>query len=538
MATEQWNDLYFRHNMEDVGKYPTGGSLSASPDIVPLGSHSVSDPQYMIADDQWSRDLGNSTNASEPNYIYLRGANLSDNDTTGTVSLYYSPGSLLLWPTDPVDPKKGWAKRPLTTSGGDKSIRVTAKAKARFATSEAFRWVPEPIWNDHYCLVARVATKEHENPIPEVGTLTDFGAYISTHPNMAWRNVVTINPAHPVSTTTVNYSQGVQGGLVYLNMRCENVPDGSKISMSCGTPGPDPMIEVKPTTVSNTIGSDGMARFSLTLYSKIPDDWTSDISYTWYSEGKTPLPGMKIFLDPIMPAAYDDRILGAFARPLTAFGIAEESISDASPRTGIRLGSQLMKTPPVAANAASAPTLVVAGTSSLLFSGVGWADRYASIFGGRTANYDIAVHREQVQEVQTETVTLNTAGPATEGGDTPDVVVDTKLESGAYSGRALAVLTVKNIPLGAEVWFKNTDGSVTIAVQPRVVDNSTSFTVTADVDDLPAGYPSTIRSVLRLNGHARPTKPELKFSIQEVPSPAEAAGPKPSKLLGAVTLKP
>jgi hypothetical protein len=539
---QQWDDLYFRHNFDDTGMYPTSGSLSASPDIIPLGSAPVSDPSYLISDGNWGKDYGNSTNASEANYIYLRGQNLSDADVTGAkLYLYYSPASLLLWPSDPLDPKKGWAKNPLQTSNGAKSITVSPKAGARFVTPEGFMWVPQPISNDHYCLVSRVSTDKNPNPVPELGTITDFAVYISEHPDMAWRNVVTINPANPESTTQMNYSQGTEGGDVYLIMRCENVPDGSAVSFSSGTPGPDPMIYMQKTTVVNTVGSDGVPRFSLTLLTNIPANWSSNIAYTWYSEGKNPLPGLKVWFEAIMPTTTDHPVLGSYARPLAEFGIEAPQIG---PTAGIKLGSQLMQTLPVAINSPasrvygeSRRAVPTAETSSVLFSGVSWGQRTSSVFGSSASTFDVAVVREEQSNVVTEVVTLSDATPVQGGDESSDVAVDAAFESGPYTGMTLATLTAKNLPVGCEIWFHNLDGTITIAVAPTKVNNSSKFTVSSTIDDMPAQYAAQIRVSLRLNGNVLPTGAELAFSMIGVVEENTGA-PTPGKVLGTVTLRP
>lgn len=542
MADEQWDDLYFRHNFQDTGIYPTAGTLSASPDIIPLGQSAPSDPQYLIADENWTRDLGASTNADQANYIYLRGRNLGEAETEGRLYLYYSPASLLLWPTDPVNPTKGWATRPLSTSSGEKFQIVKPKAGERFVTREGFRWVPAQINNDHYCLIARVSTERNPNPIPQVGNLTDFAKYISEHPDMAWRNVVTINPSSPTSTNVVNYSQGSQGGDVYLILRCDNVPNGSRVEFSSGTPGPDPMVYMAGT-VQNTDTTQG-PRYSLTLYTNIPANWTSDIAYTWFSENKVPLPGMKIWLDAIMPVDPEHPVLGRYARPLAEFGVAPEAVPHAGPRTGIKLGSSNMQTLPVAVNASEGPGISrrgsADGASSVLFSGVAWSEKHWSIFGTRTSTVDVAVTRDVVSNVEVETVTLTETEQTSAPAQDVDAAVDAVLDTGAYTGEALATLNCLNVPVGSEVWFRNLDGDITIAAPPTKVTNATKFSVATFLDAVPAEYVATIRSMLRLNGNKLPATAELKFAFYEV-LPGERKGteaPKPGKLLGSVTLKP
>jgi hypothetical protein len=347
LGTQQWDDLHFRHNFSDTGRYPTPGVLSASPDIVPLGGNPVSDAQYLIDGVNWRTDFGGATYASEPNYIYLRGENLAAARATGRLYLYHAPASLLLWPTDPLDPSQGWAKRPLRTDRGDQWVEVSAAPGQRFCTREPFRWNPQPGSKQHYALIARIETERHPNPIPETGTITDFAAYLSQHPDLAWRNVTTVNPG-PVMTSTVSYQQGSAAGVIYLCLVCTYVPDGSAVSFSSGTPGPSPIINLKKTAVRNYADPDGVPRFDAILRTRIPAGWSSEISFTWYSEGKTPLPGMCLRFEAIMPVEPDDPLLGAAAAPLADFGIPDGQRGQ-RPRRGIRLGSATMCTPRAAA---------------------------------------------------------------------------------------------------------------------------------------------------------------------------------------------
>jgi hypothetical protein len=536
LATEQWDDLHFRHYLGDTGKYPTSGVLSGSPDIIPLGRVPVADPQYLIDGGNWATDFGGATYASEPNYIYLRGQNLSAGAATGKLYLYYSPASLLLWPTDPLDPSKGWAKHPLKTDRGAQWIDVSAGSSERFCTLEPFRWIPAPIHNDHYCMIARLVTERHPNEIPAVGTLTDFAAYISQHPNMAWRNVVTINPSSAVTTRTVNYSQGSEGGVVYINLNCTYVPDGSAVSFSSGTPGPKPLIHKEKTTVRNEVDDDGVPHFTVTVRTTIPANWTSDISYTWYSEGKTPLGGMEVELDAVMPAYQDDPVLGAVSRPLSDFGIADAMIPADGPRRGIRLGSAIMRTQRVAATGygPNGDKPEPASASSVLFSGVSWAEKHSSIFGNWTDTHDVTVQREDKTDVVTFT---DTATGESGEQQAADATLDARLSTGPYTGPAFAVLTTENVPVGCNVWFRNLDGPVKIAIQPARVDNAAEFTVTAKVASLPADYSAKVRAYLQLEGHDLPPAARLTFSIFELVTAGER-GPVPGKLLGAVTLKP
>jgi len=544
----QWTDLYLRHQFDDTGLYPTNGAQSASPDVIPSGDSPYSDPSQLITDTNWSKDFGNSTNASQANYIYLRGVN--GNTTakkSGKSYLYYSPASLLLWPTDPTDPTKGWSKNPLRTSSGAQYIDVSAEAGKRFNTPEPFQWIPTPISNDHYCLIARLVTADNPNPIPALGTLTDFAAYISQHPNMAWRNVVTINPAQAVSTTSVDYSQGQEGGYVYMNLRCTNAPDGSAVSLNCATPGPNPLIYIPQTEVKNPAGS---SQFAITLYTNIPANFRSNITYSWYSNGKTPLPDMQFVLDPVMPVSSNSPLM-RFARPLEHFGISTAHLKPTEPKHGIRLGSQTMQSPPIAPpgpkvySHGKARSAVGEPTSSIIVTGVSWLERSSSILGSQTAARDVSIQHVPVNDVETQVVTIDTSTP--DPSTKPaDLVLDSDFNNGDHAGDTQVAMTAVGVPTGAEIWFQNQDGSVTIAVAPQRV-TSDPFTVSTFVT-LEANYSVKMQTFLRLNGTVLPSTWNLKFEALAISSDVpEAQRPKPitvvnggphkGTLLGRVTVK-
>ena len=248
----KWKDLYFRNGFGDQGCYPASAAGFHSQDIIPSGPDGpVADPNYYIEDAQWDKDLGQNTYSRVFNYIYLRGQNLGDQATVG-------PGK-------------------------------------RFVSQDPFVWIPERITTGYYCLVGRVVTPAHPNKIPVPRNITSYAAYISNHPNMAWRNVSTINPADRISSRTVQYSQGDEGGEMIVTVVAEEAPLGSQISFSAATKqGANPPLVHAPETIDNEI------KYTLAVTSDIVN-YSTLLTYSWYSKGKTPLAGMKIVLSAIQP---------------------------------------------------------------------------------------------------------------------------------------------------------------------------------------------------------------------------------------------
>ena len=355
MAREQWKDLYLRHNFDDTGLYPIAGSLSASPDIIQAGRQPFADPTQLITENDWKLDAGNAAAAREPNHIYLRGQNLGDKTTEGRLYLYASRPSLLFLPTSPFDPRGRWSQNPIRTSKGAEYVTVNPAAGARFVTSDPFLW-NNYFSDEHYSLISRVVTTANPNPIPEVANLNDFAAYISSRPNLAWHNITAQNPENRQWTMpSIDYEQSYIGGEVYFVLKCVNAPDGSRVTFSAGTPGANPPLMIAWTEVKNSSGKNGTPTFVAPLATNIPANWSGRFNYIWDSNGKTPLPNMKISLEVLLPIAEGktvwDRSLARFALPLEEiFGVPlprerwTAPYNWSGPHPAIALGSHGMQT--------------------------------------------------------------------------------------------------------------------------------------------------------------------------------------------------
>ena len=556
MAQQQWTSLYFRHNFNDTGLYQTPGSLSACPDIIPAGGQPYAEPAQLITDNNWSKDFGNQASANQPNYVYLRGQNLGAEKTSGKLYLYASEASLLLYPTNPVDPSKGWSKNPIKTSNGAEYVSVDPDGKARFVSMDPFQWVPGPIYGDHYCLVSRVVTAEDPNPIPTVGNLNDFGLYISTHPNMGWRNIQLQNPSYAQWVSpAIEYDQGDIGGEVYVFLKCVNAPDGSRVRFSSGTPGPNPPFAIDWMTVKNSPGKDGAPTFIAPLSTVIPANWHSNVVYTWDSQGKTPLPDMKISLEALLPVApgktiWDER-LEQYAVPLAeiyGFEIPRERWvvhgAWAGPQKAIILGSHEQHGTTTASPRFSSlgRTSRLAGeapASSIYVIGTTWREKTSSITGTTTSDSDISLARGLEKNVVTETLRISAHQPALDLD--ADLVVSVELSGPAAGGTTLFSLVTNGVPIGSTVWFKNFDGNVVIETPPTTVTTTNNFQI-ATLVELPPDYQAGIRVYLQLNGLTLPPAHTIVFAAVVKSSGTTAAAeladgaPDPGHLVGKVTI--
>lgn len=278
-----YNDLFLRANLNDSGAIPAAGPLSTSPDIIPYGNAPVTDPQDFFSANYGS-DVGKDLIANTANYLYMRVKNLNAGNVNGNLSLYYSKASLLLYPSL-------WKENILSTSDGNTSVPIQSAASGIVTVgTDPFTWSPQMIQGDHYCLIGRVVTPAHPNPVPDTGSIQDFAAYISNNRAMGWRNVTVVDNGSPTFSTSVDYMQGTQASTMLILLTTTNIPIGAEVGFSCGTPGPQPIINLPKSKVTDP------SSFIIGISSLVPAGWESSITYSYWANGTTPLPGWSIGL--------------------------------------------------------------------------------------------------------------------------------------------------------------------------------------------------------------------------------------------------
>jgi hypothetical protein len=322
-----YDDLFFRTNLSDEGTIPSPGLAYTSPDIIPYGLSPVSDPQDFFTRN-YNADVGQDLITKASNYIYLRAKNLAVGAQQGLASLYYSPASLLLYPSQ-------WQSNQLKTSDNLTQVAVSApSANAIAVTTNPFVWTPSAIGGgDHYCLISRVSTSQHDNPIPATGGISDFTQFILDNPGFGWRNVALTDANSPTFTTSVQFSQGNEAGQMYFLLDCRNVPAGASVAFSAGTPGPTPLISLQKTTVPQNNGS-----WTVGMQSLVPANYATQISYSYWANGTTPLPGFSLTLRavPFFEAAHS-----LYSRLFTPhqLGVPRALIREVGAKKGITAGS-------------------------------------------------------------------------------------------------------------------------------------------------------------------------------------------------------
>lgn len=285
MAT--YDDLYIRSTLSDPGTVPRSRSgLSSSPDIIPYGIMPVDNPAQFFVNN-FNQVVSKDLIYNADNYVYLRGKNLFNGAQTGKMYSYYVPSNLLLYPST-------WRENILYTSTQRDHVEVSADAKDQpFATPEPLIWkrVPQPAPNFHYCMVSRVVTDEHPNPIPDTGTFSDFAEWVAGNGGIGWRNVRVVDAGSPEILFASDYDQKEEAGLMDVLITATGAPIGSEVWFSSGTPLPDgKVIAIPPTKITQDPQTWGTQAY-------IPPQWKTTFNGAYRSNGAgSPKPGFKVSL--------------------------------------------------------------------------------------------------------------------------------------------------------------------------------------------------------------------------------------------------
>jgi len=269
-----YNDVYMRNHLGDTGQTPSSGAWTRSPDIIPNGTALIQDPVTTLTK-TYNSDIGKPTSLSNQNYFYVRGKNLSPGPKTAKFELYYCPRHLFLFPSL-------WTKNQLLTSDGQTQVSASAPAANDIIVPDQ-PFTNIPIHQEHHCLIGRVITDEHPNPLPD--NVTDnnaLAAYILDNPSMSWRNVVLVQQDIPTFTNSFFLNVGDADCRVLLGLRCNNITPGSSVAFSCGTPipsGPDKgkLIELVKTKVTQPSMFLGQEEFNF------PAGYKSNVSYSYWA---------------------------------------------------------------------------------------------------------------------------------------------------------------------------------------------------------------------------------------------------------------
>jgi hypothetical protein len=316
-----WNDLLLRLNLSDDGTYPNRpGSPCESPDIIPYGVAPIPNWQTFFAGN-YGADVGTNPFVNQDNFIYARAKNLSGNSATGDYSAYWPPASVLMWP-------KQWSGNVMQSNQGANYVTFPLTPPGGIAVcSEPLKWNPRPIGpNDHYCLVGRVSTESHPNPIPNVTRLPDFAQYIRDNPDMCWRNVALVDGNQPETVFNVAYDQGDTAGLMIVQVAGTALPVAgpgqtpAQVAFNCSSPGPEPLMLLDPTPITGPNPAYGINTY-------VPANFQAPVTVSFWNNDNLPIDDnfsldFQWFLVPSTTTG--DRFLheGGYTAPAESFGIS------------------------------------------------------------------------------------------------------------------------------------------------------------------------------------------------------------------------
>jgi hypothetical protein len=330
MSQKMYDDVYVRSNLSENGMYPATGAWTQSPDIIPNGTNVIADPVKSLTD-SYSKDVGKETVLNQQNYYYIRAKNLYNGARTAKFELYYCPSNIFMFPSL-------WVDNQLETSGGEKQVSASVNALNDIVVpTSAFTNVPKS--SVHHCMVGRVITDSHPNPLPASGTITDMtslGKFILDHPGFCWRNIVLVNKDVPTFTHSFDFDTGATGGEILMGMNCKNITKGSYVAFSCGDPipsGPDKgaVIQLVKTEVTQSNMFLGQMKLD------VPANFKTNVSYTYWA--KTPIQsGWEAEFTAILvtPPGHE---LYERARPVHEYGFDKRSDGYGGIQRGVQIGA-------------------------------------------------------------------------------------------------------------------------------------------------------------------------------------------------------
>lgn len=263
-------DVMIRDSFDDFGQSLVGGNICKSPDIVPVGLNALTEPQKFLTDN-WFKDIGANLSPNANNVIYLRGISHSPEKTKAKFYLYYSQASLLMYPDQ-------WKNNLIPCCDGKDYFETENLSQGDLAITEIpYIWKPSCIENDHYCLIGRVVTTEHPNPIPLVEDVKNFTKFIAQNPNYCMRNIVLVNKDIPDYSVAVNYEQGKIGTEIHFIIENYGCSPDAEFSLSCTNSSTTPPIAIKRQRVPADQTLTGISVF-------VPENFNSKLLLNFWNK--------------------------------------------------------------------------------------------------------------------------------------------------------------------------------------------------------------------------------------------------------------
>jgi len=238
MIPQEYDDVFIRDGLDDLGSIPYAGTFACvSPDIIPQPPQTTHPLSWFS--DTWAQDPGQNVTGGTNSIVFLRGRNLKGIATTATAFLYAAPSSLLLnsniWSQSPLSTASGSSFATLADVNGAASIGPNDIC----AHTDPFVLnLPVPT-NFHYCMVARIVTPDHANPIPPpFQSNADFVTWVVQNPNVAWRNITVFAPTSgPISQAQSFANIDKTDESYWFMVSGKGFPEMTKVVIEGVTPG-------------------------------------------------------------------------------------------------------------------------------------------------------------------------------------------------------------------------------------------------------------------------------------------------------------
>lgn len=231
----EYDDIYLRDSLSDTGVVPSTGTPCFSPDIITDQNQTL---DFATAISTYpGPDMGKALVSPGLNNIYLRGKNIGESASSGTVRLYYALASLILLPQQ-------WDNNAvLTASLEEAATLVNQSDNSEIGPGEiclgspafALGGLPTPGPNDHYCFIAKVDTPNHPTTIPaSFDSNAAFASWVQNTPAVAWRNVAMVLAEHPTMVVTLTFGNAnPEKAYVHFKIAGRSIPTGSTLEAQC-----------------------------------------------------------------------------------------------------------------------------------------------------------------------------------------------------------------------------------------------------------------------------------------------------------------
>jgi len=246
-AAYQYDDLLCRCSLSDTGTIPRTAPFRESPDVIPVGTKPIDDPQTYFSGN-YDQNVAQTVYTEEANLIYVRGRNLKELPQNGDIYVYWARQS-------DIDHPSRWKGNQLMTVDGHGSVRVTDVApQAIVAGATAFTWTPDASFEEaSVVLIGVLATNDHPNPVPDLNPilLWSFDSWVAKKGGVgAFQTTVKAKPKPKSTVKLKGDMKFAEGGLGDVLITAADMPLGSIVSLTLSTPVDGKTVSIPPTKIT------------------------------------------------------------------------------------------------------------------------------------------------------------------------------------------------------------------------------------------------------------------------------------------------